>query len=124
MPIKSDKRGKHPNSLNNLKPAQKGDVRNPNGRPKGAKNRSTVLKEFLDLQMKTKHGKPVSNPFDPNQKEITVEQAIIASLLKEGLSGNVRAIQEILDTIYGKNTEKVNVSQGVKVIRDDLPDGD
>ena len=40
----------------NLKPATKGEVRNPNGRPKGSKNRATVARQYLDLITKQKNG--------------------------------------------------------------------
>jgi hypothetical protein len=33
----------------NLKPAQKGEVRNPNGRPKGSLNRSTIARKWLEV---------------------------------------------------------------------------
>lgn len=44
-------KGKNPNSLANLEigKAKKGDVLNPEGRPVGSKNLSTLLKEMLQV---------------------------------------------------------------------------
>jgi hypothetical protein len=33
----------------NLKPVQPGEVRNPKGKPKGTRNRSTIAKEVLEI---------------------------------------------------------------------------
>jgi hypothetical protein len=36
------------NEQNLIPPPQKGEVRNPNGRPKGSKNRSTIARKWLE----------------------------------------------------------------------------
>ena len=37
-----------PKQLANLKPARKGEVRNPNGRPPGSKNWASIAREMLE----------------------------------------------------------------------------
>ena len=58
---------------------------NKKGYPKGVKNRSTILKELLAI----------------GDTEKEVNNAII----KLALQGDVRAYQEIMDTVYGKNKD-------------------
>ena len=57
------------------------------GRPKGVKNRATILKEILAL----------------DDNEYKVNEAMI----KLAMGGNVNAFKEIMDSIYGKNPEKI-----------------
>ena len=83
------------------KPGQSG---NPKGKTKGTRNRATILKEFLAIKLKK----------DPVNKEfvlpegITLEQSIALSLIQKARSGDVFAIREIYDTIYGKLTDKLD----------------
>ena len=84
----------------------KGESGNPAGRPKGSKNRSTILKQFLELEYR-KRGRPVSNPLDPSAKSMTIEEAIDAKLICKAIDGDLAAIREIKDTVYGKNPDIV-----------------
>jgi hypothetical protein len=77
----------------NLIPAQKGEVRNPKGKPKGCRNRATIFKELLAQVAEGGKG--------------TNADAVAAALLSRALKGDVAAIREILDSAYGKITEKV-----------------
>lgn len=72
---------------------------NTGGRPKGTKNRSTTLKNWTEVQSKFK---------DIDGKEVTgtYEDRIVLSLIQRALNGDVSAIKEILDTLYGKITDK------------------
>ena len=40
--------------IENLKPFEKGKSGNPTGRPKGSKNRSTIIREMLDMMVQVK----------------------------------------------------------------------
>ena len=77
---------------------KKGQSGNPAGRPKGSKNRSTVIAELLSLNLTNAEGGFVPNPLDPKEKKITYEKAIMVALVKRALKGNVPAIQEIQNT--------------------------
>lgn len=98
-------------SLDAIKPFQApkwepGQSGNPAGKPKGARNRNTVLKEMLGLKMpKDKNGKEQRNPLDPDDQDFTVEKGVTAALLRKALQGDVNAIREVLDTAYGKNKD-------------------
>lgn len=93
------------------KPWKKGDPSpNPSGRPKGLKNRATILTDLLALTFKKKDeetGKliTVPNPLDPSNPTMTVEIAVEVALIKKALSGNIEAIKEIKDTLHGKIKE-------------------
>jgi hypothetical protein len=82
---------------------KKGQSGNPKGYTKGKKNRSTILKELLALVVLDENGKPKANPLKPSDKKITYEQMVGIALVKKATEdGDVRAIQEILDTMHGK----------------------
>ena len=86
-----------------LNPPSKGDPSpNPNGRPKGVRNRSTVLREFLEATLKTK------NPITGLEETLTVEQRMALSMIAQVLTkGNVQAWNSIKDDVYGKITDKI-----------------
>lgn len=111
------------NLLENKKDFPKGVSGNPKGYPKGRKNRSTIIKEFLNLTLKRADGTNMPNPLNADQKAMTVEEAVIAALIKKALSGHILAIQEIQDTVYGKMKDKVEITDAPTIIRDDIPDG-
>jgi hypothetical protein len=76
------KQGTHPNSLKNLKPCRKGEIRNPNGKP--------ALPDLKQLIVET--------------GDITVAMTM---LHKQAAKGNVKAIQELFDRGYGKPNQTV-----------------
>ncbi len=91
-------------TLENLVNPIPGEVRNPNGRPKGSKNRATVLKSLLKIKIKQK------NPLkDGKEESMTVEQVIELALIKKGMQGDVRAITLISEKMYGKIPLDINL---------------
>lgn len=95
-----------PNPIPGNKPFKKGDPSpNPNGRPKGSRNRSTVIREFLEATMTEK------NPITGKTEKLSVEQLMALSMIKQVLSkGNVHAWNSIKDDAYGKAKESVELS--------------
>ena len=93
----------------NLKPFKKGENGGSNGRPVGAKGRSTILKKWISIHTKVK---------DPaTQEEIpgTIEDKINLSLICKALEGDIQAIKEINDTLYGKIPDKHNIDHSGKI---------
>jgi hypothetical protein len=86
----------------------KGESMNPAGKPKGTKNRATILKQFLGLKI------PVRNPSDGKTEKRTFEEIIELAILKKACSGDINAYKEIKDTLYGKLTEKTEHSGEIK----------
>jgi hypothetical protein len=90
----------------NLKPFKKGEVSNPNGRPKGSKNRSTIVKELLEFASSQK------NVLTGEQETLTQEQAITLAMLLKANKGDVNAYKALMDSCYGapKQTTDTNLS--------------
>jgi hypothetical protein len=89
----------------NIKPPQKGEIRNPKGKPVGTKNRSTILKKWVKVKVKIR-GK--ANPY---LEDITgtVEDEIVLALITKARGGDVQAIKEVYDTLYGKIQENQRI---------------
>jgi Family of unknown function (DUF5681) len=88
----------------NIIPPKKGEVRNPNGRPKGSLNSKTVLQKYLALTEKVKN--PVTGEFENmNQLEI-----MMLSVIKNGRKGDLRAVRELLDRLEGKAQQNVDMT--------------
>lgn len=83
----------------NLIPAKPGEIRNPNGRPKGSKNWSTLVQEMMeDEQFVVKMLDPKS------KKEVEVKypaKAITETMIKKALAGDVGAAKWLRETGYG-----------------------
>jgi len=95
-----------------FKPGQSG---NPNGRPKGVRNRSTVLREFLEATLKTK------NPITGLEETLTVEQRMALSMIAQVLTkGNVQAWNSIKDDVYGKIKETIDHTTKGKEIKAEI----
>jgi len=74
----------------NLIPAKKGEIRNPNGRPKGIPNSKTRLLRLLELvQIKT-------NPITGEKEEFTVAEQLDMMVLQKAFKGDLKAYQEIV----------------------------
>jgi hypothetical protein len=95
----------------NLTPFKKGEVANPNGRPKGIPNSKTRLLRLLELvQVKT-------NPITGEKEEFTVAEQLDMMVLQKAFKGDLRAYQEILDRLEGraKQTNEIELSGGLQV---------
>lgn len=107
----------HPNSLKNL---EKGMAKagqpslNPTGRPKGAKNRSTVIKYYLEAVG------DFENPITQKVESMPVEHAMALSMVKEVINnGNVSAYNTLNDNAYGKLTDKLETKKDISEITDE-----
>lgn len=79
----------------NLIPAKPGEVRNPNGRPLGAKNRSTITREILEL----KHASGQ-----------TYEYAATLAVAEKATNGDVTAWDKLMDAAHGKVADKTELT--------------
>ena len=88
------------------KPFVEGQSGNPNGRPKGSRNRSTLVEKWLKVKIKVPNLNTETGikTFESLKDElnITLEDAIILALIQKAQSGDVAAIKEIQDTLHGK----------------------
>ena len=76
-------------NLENLTPFKKGEVANPTGRPKGKRNRSTILKELLDM----------------NDQELKMHQAQIEKAIE---LKDTNAYKSVLDSAYGAPVQQID----------------
>ena len=89
----------------NIIPPKKGEVRNPKGKPKGTKNKSTIFKEMLASKL---------------NGDLTVEQELVTKLYEAMQSGDLKAIDLILNGAYGKDKQvvdntNVNINKNVEL---------
>ena len=107
----------------NLIPAKKGEVRNPKGRPKGARNFKTILTEYLDVVTKAQ------NPVSGAVEELSMRDQIILQLIAKAQAGDYQAIKDLMDREMGKASESVKLTgdtenpvaiTAVKLVREDL----
>ena len=85
----------------NLIPAQKGEVRNPAGRPKGSKNRSTIARQWLEVNQNLK------NPLTGEQETMSQEDLMTLALIKKAREGDVAAYKALMDSGYGAPLQQV-----------------
>ena len=93
----------------NLKPFVAGQSGNPLGRPPGSKNRATIAKEFAKI---VTGGLTVGGEICPN---MTAEELVISALFRKAFDGDMNAIKELQDTLYGKITDKQEVEVKAEV---------
>jgi hypothetical protein len=97
-------RGSHPNSRANLKPVAPGEVRNPAGRTPGTKDRATLLRKWLEVELE------LLNPVTREKQQGTVEDEVVLALIAKARKGDVSAIREVLDSMYGKVKDRTEHS--------------
>jgi hypothetical protein len=90
-------------SLANLKPAQKNEIKNPNGKKPGTKNYKTMLESILNT--KIKH----------DEKTKTTFEHIADKLIKKCLEGNDKALQLLFNKIFGGSTILENDSGKIQI---------
>lgn len=85
----------------NIKPPVKGEVRNPNGRPKGSKNRSTIARKWLEVNQSLK------NPLTGDNETMSQEDLMTLALIKKAREGDVNAYKALMDSGYGAPIQQI-----------------
>jgi hypothetical protein len=85
----------------NIIPPKHGEVRNPNGRPKGSKNRSTIARKWLETIQSAK------NPITGEDEKLSQEDLMTLALLKKARNGDVAAYKQLMDSGYGMPTQQI-----------------
>lgn len=86
-------------SLNNLQPAQPGEVRNPHGRPKGSKNLSSIIREMENEEFDWTHV-PLKQK-DAVTKIGSPWRVITYRALAMAANGDIKAMKWLKDAGYG-----------------------
>ena len=87
---------------------QKGESGNPNGRPKGSKNRSTIARKWLEVNQSLK------NPLTGESETMSQEDLMTLALIKKAREGDVAAYKALMDSGYGaplQQIEQTNIEQ-------------
>ena len=87
--------------LENLKKFEKGESGNPNGRPKGSKNRSTIARQWLEVNQSLK------NPLTGEQETMSQEDLMTLALIKKAREGDVNAYKALMDSGYGAPVQQI-----------------
>ncbi len=90
----------------NLIPAKPGEVRNPNGRPKGVPNSKTRLARLLTLVQN------IQNPITGEQEGFTVAEQMDMQQILKALGGDTKAYQAVTDRLEGRPAQAVDVTSG------------
>lgn len=91
---------------NNLKPKwDKGESGNPNGRPKGSKNRSTIARQWLEVNQNLK------NPITGVNETMSQEDLMTLALIKKARDGDVNAYKALMDSGYGAPVQQIEQQQ-------------
>lgn len=90
------------NEENLNKPWEKGQSGNPKGKPKGAKNRSTIARKWLEVLSKQK------NPLTDELEDLSYEDLItLAQIKKAQENADTNAYKSIMDSAYGSPKETI-----------------
>ena len=90
---------------------QPGQSGNPEGYEAGKPNRGTLLRKMLAKEIDYK---------DPSTGQFargTVEDVITLAILAKASEGDVNAYKEVMDSVYGKLTDKVETTTTRKITR-------
>lgn len=96
------KKGKNGGTLYVYEPGESG---NPSGKPKGTKNRATILRQLIDVKTK------LVNKETGEEIQLSYEYKVMIALIDKALSGDVNAIKEVQDTLYGKIKDIVEIQK-------------
>lgn len=85
----------------NLRPAKKGEVRNPKGKPKGTRNRSTIAREWLEVTQF------ITNPITGEKEKLEQQDIMTLAIIKKARDGDVAAYKALLDSAYGQPLQQI-----------------
>lgn len=83
----------------------KGESGNPNGRPKGSKNRSTIARYWMEVEQKLK------NPLTGSDETMSQEDLMTLAMIKKAREGDVAAYKALMDSGYGAPIQQVEQTQ-------------
>src|SRR2546421_353797 len=85
----------NPPQAHQFKPGQSG---NPQGRPKGAKNEATILRELLNRKIQIREGE--------RMRKITILEAILLRFTEDALKGNTKSAAFLFNRYAGNQADE------------------
>lgn len=98
------------NPIPGNKPFPKGKSGNPAGRPKGSKNRSTIIKKWLHALSSGK------NPLTGETEDLSVEDKMTLALISKAMKGDTHAYKALMDSAYGHPKQEIETTGQSEVI--------
>ena len=88
----------------NVKPyeMQPGTTLNPKGRPKGSRNRSTIIREVLELV------EDIKNPVTGKEIKANQELVMTLAILNKARKGDIQAYKALMDSAYGAPLQQIH----------------
>lgn len=97
----------------NLKPAKKGEVRNPKGRGKGVldfRTRVEMAIDFLTDEFVKKHNSnPVNKDKQITKDDVDIMGDVFSQYVNMARNGNLKAMDSLFDRAYGKAKQTVEL---------------
>lgn len=90
---------------------------NKDGRPVGTRNRSTIVKQWLEATQK--HKNPITDIVELLTQADIMTLAQINTARKGGAAG-VAAYKELMDSCFGKNVDKTDITTGGEKLIPDI----
>lgn len=91
--------------------AEKGETANPNGRPKGTRNRATIVREWLETM------ESYVNPITKEKERLSQADIITLALISKARKGDVAAFKELMDSCFGKIANQIDVNDITPIIK-------
>lgn len=95
----------------NLVAIKKGQVLNPNGRPKGSRNRSTIAREILSMKGALPEDvfKRLKAIFPEINNKMSIEEIMSVKMTQQAITkGDVTAYKAIMDSAYGSPNQSIS----------------
>lgn len=105
---------------------KEGESGNPSGRPRGARNRSTVVKEMLsivaDMRVIDDKSADELKKYGIESKS-DLENLITAAQVMKAIAGDTKAYQALMDSGYGapKNQIETSGDTVIRVVHEEKP---
>lgn len=98
-------------NADNIKPFEfkKGQSGNPNGRPKGVKNRSTIARKWLEVV------ENYTNPISGEVEQLTQEDIITLAQLRKARKGDSAGYRNMMDSAYGSPDQNITTQNLTKI---------
>jgi hypothetical protein len=98
-------------------PIKPGEVRNPKGRPKGSRSFRSAMKKVLEAdQVEVKFtidGKEVVKKIKVDNDKYNLYDAIAAVQIQQAVSGDHRAVKDIIDRMEGSASQSIKMEKQV-----------
>jgi len=86
----------------------KGESGNPAGKPKGIKNKSTLIKKYLEAIVRDADGKGKKQPWGiEDVLEMSAAEIMVLAQVHKAMKGDTAAFRELMDGAFGKSPDIV-----------------